>query len=368
MGDEGLRIFNGFTFNTAADERTTAEIVAKFDTFVVGEVNETYERFVFNQRVQKGDESFETFLSAIRNLVKTCNYHQQSRDSIMRDRIVLGIHDKETQNCLLREPQLTLDRCIAMCKTAELARVQMNALNPVSSVNKLSSERGRKSAENVRSSGKRHYGKPRARTADENDHAVMDCKFCGRMHPMRKNNCPAWGKTCSKCGGENHFSVRCTGKIKVHAVELTSDDDEDEDNFLLNVSGNTKQQLTAKLAVNSTPIRFLLDTGADLNTVCQRFVKPEDICPTTGKLIMWKNTHVKPIGEATLTVQNVRTGEHHSADFIIVPNDPKCLLGCKTLTDMRLITVNSALSYHMWNRNTRNWVTWERPIYKLILI
>ena len=54
MGDEGLRIFNGFTFNTAADERTTAEIVAKFDTFVVGEVNETYESFVFNQRVQKG--------------------------------------------------------------------------------------------------------------------------------------------------------------------------------------------------------------------------------------------------------------------------------------------------------------------------
>ena len=49
MGDEGLRIFNGFTFNTAADERTTAEIVAKFDTFAVGEVNETYERFVFNQ-------------------------------------------------------------------------------------------------------------------------------------------------------------------------------------------------------------------------------------------------------------------------------------------------------------------------------
>ena len=58
MGDEGLRIFNGFTFNTAAIERTTAEIVAKFDTFAVGEVNETYERFVFNQQVQKGDESF----------------------------------------------------------------------------------------------------------------------------------------------------------------------------------------------------------------------------------------------------------------------------------------------------------------------
>ena len=65
-------------------------------------------------------------------------------------------------------------------------------------------------------------------------------------------------------------------------MELTSD--EDEDHYLLNVSGNTKQQLTAKLAVNGTTIRFLLDTGADVSTVCQRFVKPEDIRPTTGKL------------------------------------------------------------------------------------
>ena len=51
VGDEALKVYNGFKFpneNTV----TVADIIAKFDTFAVGEVNETYERFIFNQRRQ----------------------------------------------------------------------------------------------------------------------------------------------------------------------------------------------------------------------------------------------------------------------------------------------------------------------------
>ena len=75
VGDEGLCIYNGFTFETQAGARTTNGIIAKFDNFAVGEINETYERFVFNQRCQSPDENFETFLTSIRTLIKTCNYH-----------------------------------------------------------------------------------------------------------------------------------------------------------------------------------------------------------------------------------------------------------------------------------------------------
>ena len=38
VGDEGLRMYNGFTFETQADARTTNGIVAKFDNFAVGEI------------------------------------------------------------------------------------------------------------------------------------------------------------------------------------------------------------------------------------------------------------------------------------------------------------------------------------------
>jgi hypothetical protein len=47
MGDQALKTYNGFQFDTDEDHRTVAEmpeIVQKFDIFAVGEVNETYER------------------------------------------------------------------------------------------------------------------------------------------------------------------------------------------------------------------------------------------------------------------------------------------------------------------------------------
>ena len=38
---------------------------------------------------------------------------------------------------------------------------------------------------------------------------LIKCKFCGKKHEEQKEKCPAWGKTCDKCGVENHFSVAC---------------------------------------------------------------------------------------------------------------------------------------------------------------
>ena len=39
-----------------------------------------------------------------------------------------------------------------------------------------------------------------------------NCKFCGKSHD--KGKCPAYGKTCNKCGGKNHFEAKCTQKGK----------------------------------------------------------------------------------------------------------------------------------------------------------
>ena len=35
------------------------------------------------------------------------------------------------------------------------------------------------------------------------------CDFCGWSHKKGKQNCPAFGKTCNKCGGKNHFKNVC---------------------------------------------------------------------------------------------------------------------------------------------------------------
>jgi hypothetical protein len=50
IGVQGLNIFNGMTFDaTKGESNNNLEcIIKKFDDYIIGSVNETYERFRFN--------------------------------------------------------------------------------------------------------------------------------------------------------------------------------------------------------------------------------------------------------------------------------------------------------------------------------
>ena len=36
-------------------------------------------------------------------------------------------------------------------------------------------------------------------TQDKGGKPVISCKFCGKKHVRSREECPAWGKSCSKC-------------------------------------------------------------------------------------------------------------------------------------------------------------------------
>ena len=61
IGDAALQIYNGFTFDTDDDSRSVADILAKFDSFAIGQINECYERFVFHNRNQQQSEPFVVY-------------------------------------------------------------------------------------------------------------------------------------------------------------------------------------------------------------------------------------------------------------------------------------------------------------------
>ena len=130
LGDEALKIYNGLQFDTPETDRTVAEITGAFDKFAVGERNETYERYIFNQRRQQEGETFELYISTLRQLVKSCNYCNTCLDSLIRDRIVLGIRNTSTQSALLKERNLTLKQAIDICRAAENATAHLQVLHP----------------------------------------------------------------------------------------------------------------------------------------------------------------------------------------------------------------------------------------------
>ena len=266
LGDDALRIYNGFDFQDT--QRTVEEILDRFDRFAIGETNETYERFVFNNRSQEQDETFENFYAAIRSLIKSCNFCDRCLDSILRDRIVVGIRDPDTQTALLKERNLTLERAVDTCKSAENASAHGRALRP-ERIHKLTPYRQRRT-------------KPPNPTSQKASHKRLvpqECKYCGRTHVMRKEECPAWGKMCTSCGKRNHFHKMCsTSRKQINMLasedqgEDTSTSDEEWVNVVHEINAvQSTPQIKGKLLINNKEVTFQIDTGASVNILPQRY-------------------------------------------------------------------------------------------------
>ena len=118
IGTEALKVYNGFVF-APEESRDVTHIIRKFDGHIIGQLNETYERYKFNCRNQTPGESVDSFVTALRNLAKNCNVCECMRESLLRDRVIMGILDSDLRKRLLQMPDLTINLRIDMCRAYE---------------------------------------------------------------------------------------------------------------------------------------------------------------------------------------------------------------------------------------------------------
>ena len=88
---------------------------------------------------------------------------------MIRDRIVLGIRDSNTQTELLKVRDLTLEKCVDICRAAENATSQIKPLHPVA-MHKVGLHQGTERRE------------------------VTECKSYGTHQRFRKEDYPSYGK------------------------------------------------------------------------------------------------------------------------------------------------------------------------------
>ena len=89
-------------FANDEERGSLATILEKFDEFTIREVNETYERYIFNGRNQDPDEPIDAYVAALRSLAKTCGFCECLNDSLLKDRIVLGVNNLNLRKRLLQ--------------------------------------------------------------------------------------------------------------------------------------------------------------------------------------------------------------------------------------------------------------------------
>ena len=117
MGKDALHVYDGLEL-TDAQRVDNEYILDAFKKFCLGETNETYEQWIFNNRNQCDTESIDPYVGELRLLAKTCNFGTLE-DYLICDRIVCGITDQRVRKHLLQTADLKLKSCIDMCRASE---------------------------------------------------------------------------------------------------------------------------------------------------------------------------------------------------------------------------------------------------------
>ena len=163
-----------------------------------------------------------------------------------------------------------------------------------------------------------------------------NANFATNHMKQQRHNVPPGGKPAITARAETILKSNCK---KVNLLNAGRDSDECDEQWLAVVEADHKR-VTAVMQVNGCEVRFQLDSGADVNTICQKFVKKSQVKSTSQKLIMWNKSKVTPLGQVTLEILNPKNTQVSEANFIVVQNDFSCLLSLNTVQEMGLFTIN----------------------------
>ncbi|XP_019740062.1 zinc finger protein 260-like [Hippocampus comes] len=138
IGEEGRQLLSTWWSDDVSAGNTVRDVMRKFDELWNPKLNETVARYAFFTRDQATGENVDKYVTELRVLASTCNF-EQLKDSLIKDRIVCGTNDNGLRERLLREENLTLEKCLKICRASELSRenwktLQGQTLNEVYSV------------------------------------------------------------------------------------------------------------------------------------------------------------------------------------------------------------------------------------------
>lgn len=127
VGDGASKIYNNFVLVNDEDKDNLSVVLKKFNDYFMPDKNVMYERHKFFLREQKPGEKVDSYVTELRDLSATCDFGDLT-DSLIKDRIILGIKDLSIKDRLLRTKDLTLSKALEICITAQISKSQLEGI------------------------------------------------------------------------------------------------------------------------------------------------------------------------------------------------------------------------------------------------
>ncbi|XP_055710577.1 uncharacterized protein LOC129806196 [Phlebotomus papatasi] len=330
LGPEIIDILDSFdlTENQMTQLSTVKE---RFRAHFNAQDNPAYEAWVFNKSDQEEGETFTDYVTKLKAQVKRCSFTETGSNLVnrlVRDRIISGVRSETLRTKLLEEHNLSLEKAVSMGKAHEAA---------VSQNKKIAEDfREVKSEVNL---VKRGAAAQKRKT----------CAWCGREHKPRE--CPAYGKTCGKCGKLGHFKDVCRSKAsaRTRKVEKEIDDSESDcseekvvDSLkVFQVGGKADgDRWTEKVMCGRKRIKVAIDTGAQCSVMSAKTANLIGVGSVQKspikRLVTYSGDKILVKGRAF--VDCVIRGETFRISFQVVDKDCATILDGDSAVKAKLIT------------------------------
>ena len=202
----------------------------------------------------------------------------ENKDESIRDRLVLGITDRELSQKLQLMKDLTLQTAIEEARHYELVKGQVDIQRkPEHSVDAIGKNKKRGGGRPPRGRGNKNG----ARASQNNER----CEACGYIHA--RDMCPAKGKSCNYCTKPNHFKKMCRKYLEDKSKKKVDNVETGASNvyFMGSVADKSDSSSAWRetLTLGRNKISFKLDTGADVSVISTETFENLNPRPTLKK-------------------------------------------------------------------------------------
>ena len=246
----------------------------------------------------------DDFVTALYCLSEHCQYGNL-RDKMIRDRIIVGLHDSSLSEKLQLEPELTLEKAVTSAHQGESVKKIVRAEESSPNIDTMHSKQiqGETEEPTANKPTLKQYRKANPVT-DSNM-----CTRCGKCLHFGQQQCPARDATCRKCHRRGHFQVMCRTK----SVRTLFTEDLRDDAFvgiepltIPMVSTGTKPW-TVHILLNKYPVEFQIDTGAYVSVIPEELyykLEATPLHPTGKSLVGPGHNELQVSGQFTRTLRS----------------------------------------------------------------
>ena len=310
-------------------------------------LNRIYQMHILADIKQGETESMDSFYSKVKERVDMMKLDELNVQKLINlitiSQLVNNTVNKTTKKKALKDGNITVKDFLDHARTCERTEHQMTAMQSPDSVSYV--KKGPSHKHKKKKSDKQ--AKPGTDKQSKQSKRDRTCKYCGKKCP--KGNCPAFGKTCGKCGKKNHYASVCrSSKTSPHDTVHKVDDDEceqsDSDQSIYMVQSTEKKRyftnVLFKTPDGDKKIKLQLDTGATCSTLTLTdYEKLSKLPPrsSNAKLKLYHtNVSITPVGCCTYKcVVGEVTKKIH---FEVIKDAPVSLLSANACKALGLIT------------------------------